>query len=99
MLLTREQATELTRQAYDWCLSHDVGTGSARILASTILHCYNGKLYKAELDNIGCLDEQLRDVMLGVIALRYWCEPHLVIKDGAKITEHLAVKFGFTDAA
>jgi hypothetical protein len=95
MLITKEQATEQTRLAYKWCLSKDIGTGSARIIASIIIHCYNGSA-KAELENLGCLDSERINYALGVIALRgFGVDPHLVIENGGKITEKLAVKFGF----
>ncbi|MEK8017998.1 MAG: hypothetical protein VSS75_014080 [Candidatus Parabeggiatoa sp.] len=51
----------------------------------------------AELTSIGALDEPQYEMMLGIIALRAWMEPHQTIVDGTAITEELAKKFGYIE--
>jgi len=95
MLIDKENAIKLTQQAMAWCKQHDAGTGSARILASIILHTYNGNV-KSELERIGCLDPERLDLALGVIALAgHGLTADLVVKNGSVLIEKLSTKFKF----
>jgi len=92
--MTKTEAIELTQQAYDVCLNHH--TGTARILASFILGCYNSSWHKVELDNVSSLDKEHFEMALGVIWLRHFgLEPHRneVVKNGNELIKQLANKF------
>lgn len=90
--MTQQKATELTQNAYGFCLKHRCG--SARIIASFILAAYNGGVYQAEIDGVGHLDRELFEMAMGIIHLRwYGLEPHQVIKNGSKQTHRLAQLF------
>ncbi|MCK5525452.1 MAG: hypothetical protein KAI83_20170 [Thiomargarita sp.] len=65
------------------------------IIARAIVSSYNGST-SVVISDAGCLDTKRYDLFLGVIALRRWKEPHLVISNGSKVTEKIMVKFGLT---
>jgi len=90
--MTKNRATQLTQTAYVYCLKNR--NGGARIIASFVLAAYNGREYKAEIDNVGSLDEERFEIAMGVIHLRWHgLEPHQTVANGSEKTHQLAKIF------